>query len=66
MKTVDDVRKAVENLSQDELADFRSWFVEYDAAFFVPAAKHKLTNGKLDKLAEQAIKDLSAGRVRKA
>ena len=66
MKTVDDVRRAVENLSQDELANFRSWFAEYDAAFFVPTSKHKPTNGKLDKLAENAIKELSAGRMRKS
>ncbi len=66
MKTVDALRRAVENLSQDELANFRRWFVEYDAAFFVPTSKHKSTNGKLDKLAEKAIKDLSAGRMRKS
>ena len=66
MKTVDDIRNAVENLSQNELANFRNWFVEYDAAFFVPPSNHKLTNGKLDRLAEKAIKDLSAERLRKA
>lgn len=66
MKSVEDIKKAVENLPQDGLAQFRTWFVEYDAAFFVPASKHKPANGKLDKLAEKAIRDLSAGRRHKS
>jgi len=66
MTSVEDIKKAVEKLPQDKLAKFRTWFVEFDAAFFDKKPKRKAADGKkLDKLAEKAIKDLRAARKRK-
>ncbi len=66
MTSVEDLKKAVEKLPQDKLAKFRTWFLEFDAAFFDKKPKRKPANAKkLDKLAEKAIKELRAGRKRK-
>ncbi len=51
MSTVEDIEKAVTNLSPDELARFRRWFEEFDAARFDAKIERDARSGKLDRLA---------------
>ena len=58
MVTVEDIEKAVANLTPDEFAKFRDWFEAFDAARFDEKIERDAKSGKLDRLAEQAIDDL--------
>jgi hypothetical protein len=52
--TVEDLEKAVANLTQRELDRFRDWFGTFDAARFDAKLERDATNGTLDKLADKA------------
>ena len=64
MKTVEEIEKAVEELPPDKLAKFRAWFESFDAALFDRKLEQDVKNGKLDKLADDAISDFKKGRSR--
>jgi hypothetical protein len=55
--TIEDIVKAVTKLPPDQLAEFRVWFEEFDAARFAQEIERDATSGKLDGMAEQAIAD---------
>jgi len=55
MTTAEDIEKAVERLSPDELARFRAWFEAFDARQFDAAIERDSRAGKLDALAEEAL-----------
>lgn len=55
MVTAEDIEKAVEQLSPEELARFRSWFDAFDADRFDAAIERDARDGKLDTMAEEAI-----------
>jgi len=62
--TIDDLEKAVSKLAPQDLAKFRAWFEEFDAARFDAKIERDVESGKLDRLAEKAIADLHQGRAR--
>jgi hypothetical protein len=62
--TVEDIEKAVATLSPEQLAQFRAWFEQFDAARFDEKIERDATDGKLDRLADQALDDLLTGRAR--
>jgi hypothetical protein len=62
--TIEDLEKAVAKLPPDDLARFRAWFEEFDAARFDQKIERDAKSGKLDRLAEQALDDLRKGRTR--
>ena len=64
MSSVEEIEKAVAELPADELARFRAWFEEFEAARFDERIDRDAKAGKLDKLAEQALADFRAGRAR--
>jgi hypothetical protein len=64
MTRVEDIAKAVEQLPPAELASFRRWFEEYDAARFDEKIERDAKSGKLDRLAEAALADFQEGRTR--
>ncbi len=64
MGTVEEIVKAVEQLSPEKLAEFQAWFEEFQAALFDAQIEQDSKNGKLDKLAEEALKDYREGRAR--
>lgn len=64
MTTVEDIEKAVEKLPADQLARFRAWFEEFDAARFDAKIERDAKAGKLDQLAREARADFRAGRAR--
>jgi len=62
--TVEDLEKAVAKLPPDQLARFRAWFEEFDAARFDQKIERDAKGGRLDVLAGQAAEDFHRGRVR--
>jgi hypothetical protein len=63
MSTVADIEKAVSQLAPDELAQFRAWFEQFEAARFDQKIEEDITAGRLDRLAEQALSDYRQGRA---
>lgn len=64
MTTVEDIEKAVAKLTPEQLAKFRAWFEEYDARLFDERIERDAKAGKLDKLAEEAIRAYRKGLAR--
>jgi hypothetical protein len=62
--TVEDIEKAVAKLAPDELAKFRAWFEEFDAARFDAKIERDAKSGKLDRLANEALREFREGRAR--
>jgi hypothetical protein len=50
-------------LSPDELAEFYAWFLEHDWAAWDRQLERDVQNGKLDALADQALRDHAAGKT---
>ena len=65
MTQVEKLEQTVEQLSPDELATFRSWFIEFDAAEWDRQIEIDSEAGKLDRLAQSAIDDHGAGKSRR-
>ena len=64
MGKIEDIEKAVSELAPDELARFRAWFEEFEAARFDEQIERDAKAGKLDRVADAAIADFRAGRVK--
>jgi hypothetical protein len=62
MTTIGEIENAVRNLSRDELAVFREWFDQYEAAAWDRQFEADVRDGRLDDLAKEALQDLRAGR----
>ena len=62
MNTVDQIEVAVSKLSSQELSTFRAWFTEFDADAWDKQFEQDVTAGRLDKLADAALRDLREGR----
>jgi len=62
MKTIDRIKTEVERLPATDLASFRAWFAKFDAQNWDQQFERDVAAGKLDRLAERAIKHAKAGR----
>lgn len=62
MSTIDEIVKAVQELSPEELESFRVWFVEFDQALWDKQLERDIASGYLDSLADEALEDLNKGR----
>ncbi|MEN9574321.1 MAG: hypothetical protein RL514_2176 [Verrucomicrobiota bacterium] len=62
MRTVFEIENAVQKLSPGELTLFRDWFLGFDAAAWDKQFEEDVAAGRLDTLADEAIRDLRAGR----
>jgi hypothetical protein len=62
MSKVEDIEKAVQQLSPEELASFRAWFEEFDARLFDERIERDAEAGRLDKLIGEARANHDAGR----
>jgi hypothetical protein len=47
-----------------ELAEFRRWFAEFDSAAWDRQIEQDALNGKLDRLATEALEDFASGSSR--
>lgn len=64
MTKIEDIENAVVQLSLTELAEFRLWFEEFDAARFDERIERDVKDGKLEKLAEEAVHNFRSGNAR--
>lgn len=64
MTQVQRAEQAVEELSPDELAEFRRWFETYDAARWDRQLEEDVVAGRLDALAEEALREHARGETR--
>jgi hypothetical protein len=64
MTKLDAIEQAVKDLRPKELEEFRAWFQEFDAAAFDAKIERDARDGKLDGLAEAALKEFREGRTR--
>lgn len=62
MSNIKDIEDAVCKLTPDELAVFRSWFARFDAEAWDQQLEQDVASGKLDSLAEDALRDAQQGR----
>ena len=62
MGPVEKIKEAVRKLSPEELAAFRAWFAEFDTASRDREFEEDVAAGRLDRLAEEALRDLREGR----
>lgn len=62
MSTVQEIKEAVSQLPPDDLAAFRDWFAEFDAALWDRQLEADVSSGRLDQFADEALQDLREGR----
>ena len=62
MSKVENIEQEVQRLKPSELAAFRRWFAEFDAQAWDRQIEEDIQNGKLDKLAEEALAAHRAGK----
>jgi len=62
MSTVVEIESAVKKLSREELSAFRAWFEDFDAEAWDKQFEEDAKAGRLDALADEALRDLREGR----
>jgi hypothetical protein len=60
---VEDLEQQIRALSPEELAQFRAWFLEFDWAVWDRRIEEDIRAGKLDALADKALRDLASGKT---
>ena len=63
MTTVEQISGAVKQLPKRDLARFRKWFAEYDAALWDWQFERDSAAGRLDTRAREALRDHRSGRT---
>ena len=64
MGNMQSIEKAIEAMPPAELAEFRRWFAEFDAAAWDRQIEADASAGGLDTLAAEALADHGSGSVR--
>ena len=62
MGTVKEIVEAIRRLPPSELEAFRAWFAEFDAELWDRELEADVAAGRLDHLAEEALRDLREDR----
>ncbi len=62
MSKIEKIEKEVQGLKPDELEAFRKWFWEFDAEAWDRQFEKDALAGKLDSLAEAALKSFKSGK----
>ena len=63
MSKVESIEQQIKSLSAEELAQLRAWFLEFDWALWDRQFDRDIAAGKLDVLAEKALRDHAAGKT---
>jgi hypothetical protein len=63
MNRVENIEDQVKQLTSEELRAFRDWFVQFDADAWDRQFESDVRGGKLDDLAERALRDHKAGQT---
>ena len=61
-RNVEDIEKAITQLSQDQLKQFREWYEKFDTDVWDKQIAKDSAAGKLDSLASAAIADHKSGK----
>jgi hypothetical protein len=64
MSSIDEIEQAVRDLPTEDLREFRRWFLEFDAQLWDRQIERDAAEGKLDRLADEALEELRQGRTR--
>jgi hypothetical protein len=64
MSTVKEIEQAIRALGPQDLAALRDWFAEFDAEVWDRQFEQDVAAGRLDKFAEEALRDLDEGRCK--
>jgi hypothetical protein len=64
MSTIEEIERAVEGLSRDDLRKFREWFQEFHDNLWDEEIARDVAAGRLDALADEALAEHLAGRTR--
>jgi hypothetical protein len=62
MSRLEDLESAIQSLTPEELEQFRAWWAEFDWQVWDRQLERDAKAGKLDSLADQALRDHEAGR----
>ena len=62
MGKVESIEQQIKALTAEELAQFRAWFLEFDWALWDEQIERDVAGGKLDSIAEKALRDHAAGK----
>lgn len=62
MSTVHEIEQAIRALEPKDLAALRDWFAVFDAEVWDRQLEQDVAAGRLDRLAEEALRDLKEGR----
>ena len=63
MSKVESIEQQIKALSAEEIAQLRAWFLEFDWAHWDQQLERDVAAGKLDVLAEKALRDHVAGKT---
>jgi hypothetical protein len=58
------IENEIQGLSPQELAEFRNWFLAYDWASWDRELERDIQAGKLDALADEALREHAAGKTK--
>ena len=61
-RTIEDIEKAITQLPQDQLRQFRAWYEQFDADTWDTEIEKDIVAGKLDDLAQSVIADHKTGK----
>lgn len=64
MSEVEQIERRIQGLSPEDLAQFRSWFLEFDAHVWDQQIESDSRSGRLNGLVAEALADYKAGRAR--
>jgi hypothetical protein len=60
MSAIRDIQRAVSELSDQDLAEFRAWFLDFDGEAWDRQLEDDAAAGRLDALADEATAELRA------
>ena len=63
MGRIEAIEEQIKALSAEELAHLREWFLEFDWALWDQQIERDVAAGKLDAMAEKALRDHAAGKT---
>ena len=63
MGKVERIEQEIQALSPDELAQLRAWFLEYDWVAWDRQIERDVQAGRLDELADKALRDHAADKT---
>jgi hypothetical protein len=62
MSTVQEIEQAIRALEPQDFVALRDWFAAFDAEVWDRQLEQDVAAGKLDRFAEEALRDLNEGR----